>query len=302
MRLHTHDENFTVDIHFLVGGTQTNLTVISAALRACEGALCAFTGHIQVHEAGAVEATGHKVLTLPSADGKITSPQVEKYVSDFYADATHEHMVIPRLVYISQPTELGTLYSKSELYALRDICLRRGLLLYMDGARLGYGLAADPSVTLRDCALCCDAFYIGGTKVGALFGEALVIRDGILRQNFRNIMKQKGAILAKGRLLGLQFAALFGDGLYFRISEHAITLARRIRQACADAGFDFLVDSPTNQQFPILPDNIYAGLSREFVFEFWQKIGADRTAVRICTSWATDPGQVDKLCGMLKSN
>lgn len=283
------------DVHFLVGGTQTNLTFISSVLRPYQGVICADTGHINVHETGSIEACGHKLLTLPHTDGKITAEQVASLNDSHYADPTFEHMVQPGMVYISQPTENGTLYSKAELTALSRVCRERGLTLYMDGARLGYGLASGRNdLTLSDIARLCDAFYIGGTKVGALFGEALVITKDSCKKDFRYMMKQKGAMLAKGRLLGLQFDTLFTDGLYYRISENAASLAEKIRNAFEKKGIELFFDSPTNQQFPVLTKEQYDTLSKEFVFSDWCRKD-DRYVVRFCTSWATDERDVEKL-------
>lgn len=285
-----------IDVHFLVGGTQTNFTLIAAALRPHQGVISADTGHINVHESGAIESTGHKVLATPSLDGKLTAAQVRQICADHYEDSTCEHMVQPKLVYISNPTEVGTIYSREELRMLRDVCREFELLLYMDGARLGYGLCAPGNdLDLPAIAGLCDAFYIGGTKVGALFGEALVICNDGLKKDFRYIIKQKGGMLAKGRLLGLQFTALFEDDLYFAISRHADEMALRIRQACGAKGYEFFVDSVTNQQFPILPDTVLEKLSQDFVWSDWQKIDADRSAIRFCTSWATLPENVQRL-------
>ena len=284
------------DVHFLVGGTQTNTTVISAILRPHQGVVAALTGHINVHETGAIESTGHKVLSLPSKDGKLTSEQVEKYVSACENDCNYEHIVQPGMVYISLPTENGTIYSKKELSELREVCLRHDLALFIDGARLGYGLAADENdLALSDIVSLCDVFYIGGTKIGALFGEAVVISNNAFKKDFRNIIKQRGGMLAKGRLLGIQFIALFTDGLYFRLAEHAVSAATKIKTALAAKGIKFLFDSPTNQIFPIFPDEIYEKLSKKFSFAFWEKMDDRHTAVRICTSWATKDKDVDKL-------
>lgn len=286
----------TADVHFLVGGTQTNTTIIAAILRPHQGAVAAVSGHIAVHESGAIEATGHKVLTLESADGKIRAEQVQALYDAHWQDATHEHMVQPGLVYISQPTENGTLYTKQELTALSRVCRACGLPLMLDGARLGYGLAAPGNdVTLADIAALCDVFYIGGTKVGALMGEAVVITKEELKRDFRYMIKQRGGMLAKGRILGIQFETLFADGLYYEIAEHAVMLALQIREAFAAQGFSFRYDSRTNQQFPILPDALLKKLSEKYVYSFWEKIDDTHTAVRFCTSWATKPAHVAQL-------
>ena len=290
-----------VAVHFLVGGTQTNLTVIDAALRPHQGALCAVSGHIHVHETGAVEATGHKCLTLPSGDGKITAEQVEKAVLSHRADGAFEHIVQPKLVYISNPTELGTLYTLAELTALSEVCRKLGLYLFMDGARLGYGISATGNdVTLADIADLCDVFYIGGTKVGALFGEAVVISNPALKEDFRYLIKQHGGMLAKGRLLGVQFDALMEDGLYFQIAAHADRLADKLRAAFDGLGVTYLVPGVTNQIFPILPDTILEKLAKTYVFCEQERVSDTHRAVRFCTSWATREENVDALIGDLQ--
>ena len=285
-----------IDVHFLVGGTQTNFTFIASALRPHQGVISADTGHINVHETGAIEATGHKVLALPSPNGKLTAVQIQQVCDDHYGDSTNEHMVQPKLVYISNPSEIGTIYSKAELTALHETCCENDLILYMDGARLGYGLCApDNDLDLQTIAELCDAFYIGGTKVGLLFGEALVICNEQLKPDFRYIIKQKGGMLAKGRLLGVQFTALFEGNLYFEMGRHANDLAMLIKQACLKKGYEFFIDSTTNQQFPILPDTVLEKLSEDFVYSDWQKIDDHYSAVRFCTSWATLPENVQQL-------
>ena len=295
-----HCGNRKLDVHFLVGGTQANLTVVDAALRAHQGALCAVSGHINVHETGAVEATGHKVLGLPSADGKITASQVCEYVVAHRADPDAEHTVQPKLVYISNPTELGTLYTLDELTALADTCHDLGLYLFLDGARLGYGLAARGNdVTMADVARLCDVFYIGGTKVGALFGEAVVFSNQALGEDFRYFIKQHGGMLAKGRLLGLQFGVLFENELYYELGAYADRLADQLRETLHRLGCEMLVEGVTNQLFPILPDSVLEELSKEFSFVTMDKIGLDHHAVRFCTSWATKQENVDKLCATL---
>lgn len=281
-------QNEQADIHFLIGGTQTNYTVISACLRPHQGVIAAQSGHINVHETGAVEAKGHKVLALPSMDGKITAGQVEACCQAHWNDADHEHMVQPGMVYISHPTENGTLYSKKELKALYDVCCKYQLPLFLDGARLGYGLMSEESdMTLSDIAAMTDVFYIGGTKVGALFGEAVVISNPMLQRDFRYLIKQNGAMLAKGRLLGIQFDTLFTDNLYMDIAKHADELAMKLREAFVKKGYELLHDSYTNQQFPILPDEDFRELKKKYRFSFWEKTDASHTAVRVCTSWAT---------------
>ena len=284
------------DVHFLVGGTQTNTTVIAAILRPWQGVISAVSGHINCHETGAIESTGHKVITLPTDDGKITAQQVADYVEWHKNDESTEHIVQPGMVYISHPTEAGTLYSKAELTELYDTCRRYGLPLYIDGARLGYGLAAEESdMTLPEFARLCDVFYIGGTKVGALFGEAVVIMNESLKKDFRFIMKQRGGRLAKGRLLGIQFDALFTDDLYFKISRHAIEMAHQIRDIFVSAGYPLLFDSPTNQQYPIMPDAELAEIGKSFGYEYWERVDETHSGVRFCASWATTQENVDAL-------
>lgn len=288
-------------VHFLVGGTQANLTVIDAALRPHQGALCPAGGHINVHETGAVEATGHKVLTVPSDDGKITAAQVRQVVLAHRADSSFEHMVQPKLVYISNPTEYGTLYSLPELTALSETCHELGLYLFLDGARLGYGLAAESyGVTMQDIARLCDVFYIGGTKVGALFGEAVVILNPILKEDFRYLIKQHGGMLAKGRLLGVQFDALMTDNLYFDIAKHAVRLADKIRAAMDELKIPYLVPGITNQIFPILPDKLLEELAKDFCFCEMERVDETHRAVRFCTSWATTEENVEALCNALR--
>ncbi|WP_418445684.1 threonine aldolase family protein [Cloacibacillus evryensis] len=288
------------DVHFLVGGTQANLTVIAAALRPHQGVIAAESGHINVHETGAIEATGHKVITVPGENGKITAGEVRGVCDSHWRDPTHEHIAQPAMVYISNPSEIGTIYTLAELEEISKVCRKCGLPLFMDGARLGYGLACELcDYTLADIAALCDVFYIGGTKVGALFGEAVVITDAALKRDFRYIMKQRGAMLAKGRLLGIQFEALFEDGLYFEISRQATELAMKLRAACTAKGYPFLVDSMTNQQFPILPNSLIERLKVKFAFSLWQPTDAAHTAVRFCTSWATKEEHLDELIAEL---
>lgn len=293
--------NEMVDVHFLVGGTQTNLTVIDFLLRPHQGAIGAESAHIEVHESGSVEATGHKVLTLPSQDGKVTAEQVAACVTAHYTDEAAEHMVQPGMVYISNPTELGTLYSLEELTALSETCKKHGLYLFMDGARLGYGLMAEGyDVTMADIARLCDVFYIGGTKVGALFGEAVVFANPMLARDFRYLIKQHGGMLAKGRLLGIQFCTLLEDGLYFDLAKHANKQADRIRATLDELGYTYLVPGITNQIFPIFPNTVVEALRQDFCFNTQQKIDNDHTAVRFCTSWATEEKNVDALCKKLR--
>jgi threonine aldolase len=286
-------ENNNVDVHFLVGGTQTNMTVISSVLRPHQGVLAPASGHVNVHETGAVEATGHKIIAVEGINGKITASQVEQIHTEHWKDANHEHIVQPGMVYISHPTEKGTIYTKDELTELSLVCRESGLPLFMDGARLGYGLAAENNdLTLPDIVQLCDVFYIGGTKVGALFGEAVVITDDALKKDFRYMMKQRGGMLAKGRLIGIQFETLFNNGLYFEISKHAIEMAMKIRDAFKAKNILFHTESPTNQQFPILSKKQIAALSQKYAFEEWAKIDPAHSAVRFCTSWATQEEDV----------
>lgn len=283
-------------VQFLAGGTQTNLTVISAALRPHQGVLCAKTGHINVHETGAIEACGHKVMALPSKDGKIMASQVVEIYKKHVEDETFEHMVQPKMVYISNPTELGTIYYKKELEELSSVCRRSGLYLFMDGARLGYGLAsAGNDLELADIARLCDVFYIGGTKVGALFGEAVVISNTDIKKDFRYIIKQKGGLFAKGRLLGIQFLTLLKDGLYFDISRHAVIMADRIRVALKEAGYPFFVETPSNQIFVTLQDEKLKELQKDYVFSYYGRANERSSTVRICTSWATKKENADLL-------
>jgi threonine aldolase len=290
------------EIHFFVGGTQTNLTVISAALRPHQGVIAANTGHINVHESGAIEATGHKVLSVSSFDGKLTADQIQNVFDNHFDDEDHEHMVQPKLVYLSNPTEIGTIYSKAELTAISETCRRNDLILYLDGARLGYALCAkDNDLDLPAIARLCDVFYIGGTKTGTLFGEALVICSDKLKTDFRYIIKQKGGMLAKGRLLGLQFVALFEDDLYFDIARHANKMAMLIKEACITKGYRFLTPSTTNQQFPIMPNEVLKKLKKNFEYSFWQKVDDENSAVRFCTSWATNASDVQQLISEIEN-
>ena len=288
-------------VHFLVGGTQTNLTVIAAALRPHQAALGAQTAHINVHETGAIEATGHKVIGLPTKDGKIDADQIRNYVQLHYADSAHEHIPQPKLVYLSNPTELGTIYSLAELKEISEACKNHNLYLFVDGARLGYGLAAKGNdVTLSDLAQLTDVFYIGGTKVGAMFGEAVVISNPSLAEDFRYIMKQHGAMLAKGWLLGLQYEALMEDDLYLKIASHADIMADKIRTTLSELQYPLLVGGVTNQIFPILPDALLDKLQENFTFSEQERIDVTHRAVRFCTSWATTEDAVDALCNELK--
>jgi threonine aldolase len=290
----------SADIHFMVGGTQTNATVISSILRPYQGVISADTGHINVHETGAIEHSGHKVLAVKRENGQLTAQMIENVMAEHLEEDGPEHTVQPGMVYISFSSEVGTVYSLSQLREISATCREYGLPLFIDGARMGYGLASEGcDVTLADIAEMADVFYIGGTKQGALFGEAVVIVNDALKKDFRYCIKQNGGMLAKGRLLGLQFLTLFEDGLYFKLSEHAMTQALRIRDAFKRKGFGFLVQSPSNQQFPILDNATLERLSSDFLFSIWKKVDDDHTAVRFCTSWATKPEAVDALIAAL---
>ena len=289
-------------VHFLVGGTQTNATVIGALLKPHQGVLCAETGHINVHETGAVEHGGHKVLPLPSSDGKITAAQLREAFEGHYHDANHEHMVQPGLVYISFPTELGTIYSREELEEISAVCHDWETPLFIDGARLGYGLESSRSrLLLKDIARLADVFYIGGTKQGTLFGEAVVFPDKTLARDFRYLIKQNGGMLAKGRLLGIQFEALMEGGLYFKLARQADRLADRLSAAFREAGIDLLIEGGTNQVFPILTEEQARKLGEAFGFEYWMRTPDGRDAWRFCTSWATTQEQVDTLIAALQT-
>lgn len=280
-----------VDIHLLMGGTQTNLVALSAFLRPHQAVICADSGHIFVHETGAIEATGHKVFALLSPDGKLTPAQVKQAV-ELHTD---EHMVKPKVVFLSNPTEVGTIYTKKELAAMRGVCDEYGLFLYIDGARLGCALTCrENDMTLRDFAAFPDAFYIGGTKNGAFMGEALVIANDRLKEDFRYLMKQKGALMAKGRFLGIQFCELFSDDLYFSLARHANDTAAVIRSALKENGYSLMTDSPTNQLFPIFPKEVLTRLEDKYLFTPWKELSDGRAAVRIVTSWATPMEQVQK--------
>ncbi len=286
------------DVFFLSGGTQTNAVAIGGLLRPWEGVYAADTGHIGLHEAGAVEFTGHKVMSLPQRQGKIDARQLRARLEGFYADPNHEHMVFPGMVYISHPTEYGTLYSLQELEEISDICKSFNISLFLDGARLAYALAAETDVTLPDLARLCDVFYIGGTKCGALCGEALVFPKGA-PERFLTVIKQRGALMAKGRLIGAQFEALFEDGLYFQTGRSAVALALRLKDELTARGIALLVDSPTNQQFPILDNGLLEKLSEKVKYSFWEPYDERRTVVRLATSWATGPEDVDGLAKIL---
>lgn len=288
------------EVLFLVGGTQTNATVIGSVLNRYEGVLAAQTGHVSCHEAGAIEYTGHKVLTLPAENGKIKAESITDYVETFYGDESHDHMVFPGMVYISFPTEYGTLYSKKELQEIYEVCKKRDLPLFVDGARLGYGLASSENdVTLEELAQLCDVFYIGGTKVGALCGEAVVFTNRRAPKYFVTQIKQHGALLAKGRLLGIQFDTLFTNDLYFKISEHAIHMAEKLKQLFAEKGYRFNLDSPTNQQFIILENEKLQELSGKVDFSVWEKQDEKHTVVRFATSWSTQEADIEYLSTLL---
>lgn len=287
------------EVYFLSGGTQTNATVIAAALKRYEGVIAASTGHINGHEAGAVEYTGHKVLGLPHTDGKLSASSLENFLETFYGDENHEHMVFPGMVYISHPTEYGTLYSCRELSDISNVCRRFQIPLFLDGARLGYGLASPSSdVTLQDIARYTDVFYIGGTKVGALCGEAVVFPKKA-PEHFLTMVKQQGALLAKGRLLGIQFDALFTDNLYLEISKNAIETAEKLKEALREKGYRLLMDSPTNQIFVVLENEKMKALGENVKFSFWEQYDDSHTTVRFATSWATDRKEIDELIRLL---
>ena len=286
---------------FLAGGTQTNATILDSIVSREEGILAVDTSHINVHEAGAVEACGHKVLTLPSHEGKMDPKDLEAWLAAFCGDATHAHMVAPGAVYITQPTEGGTLYTLAELEALSRVCRKAGILLYLDGARLGYGLAAQGSdVTLKDIARLTDAFYIGGTKVGALFGEAVVLCNPSLMKNALTLIKRRGALMAKGGLISLQFETLFTGELYVRLARHAVEAAMRVKEIFVKAGFALYMDSPTNQQFFVLPNEVIDRLQQSVTFELWGPRGEVSTPVRFVTDWATSEEDISSLAEELR--
>lgn len=288
------------DVFFLTGGTQTNATVIDSLLRPYQGVVSAQTGHINVHESGAIEFGGHKVITLPEHNGKIAAEELEQLLSTFWGDSTFEHMVFPGMVYISYPTEVGSLYSKSEFTALSEVCRRYEIPLYVDGARMGYGLMSESAdVTLEDITRYCDAFYIGGTKVGALCGEAVVFPRHGAPKHFVTTMKQHGALLAKGRLLGVQFDTLFTDDLYFEISRNAIRMANCLKEGFRKRGFAFAWESPTNQQFILLENGVLEQLKEQVAFSIWEKPDAEHTVVRFATSWSTQQEDLEQLWHIL---
>lgn len=290
------------DIYFLTGGTQTNQVVIDSLLASYEGVIAADTGHISVHEAGAIEYSGHKVLTIASDQaGKIAATDIAAYLANFYTDGNHSHMVYPGMVYLSYPTEYGFLYSKKELVAIRQVCDQYQIPLFIDGARLGYGLmSAQADLTIEDIAQLSDVFYIGGTKVGALCGEAVVFTKGNTPKHFSTIVKQHGALVAKGRLFGVQFLTLFSDNLYFEISQHAVEMALRLKDQLVQYGLQLYVDSPTNQQFFIVNDEWLSELQRYVKVSFWEKYDQEHTIIRFATSWATTQEQLDELMDILQ--
>lgn len=284
------------DVFFLLGGTETNAVVISTMLNDYEGVIAAKTGHISTHEAGAIEFTGHKILEVKAENGKILPSYLGKYLEDFFLDKNYEHMAIPGMVYISYPTEYGTLYTKNELSAIAKIAHTYHLPLYADGARLGYGLMSHESdLTLPEFANLCDVFYIGGTKVGALCGEAVVFKKGLMPQHFITSVKRRGALLAKGRLLGVQFDTLFTDNLYFVISRHAIDMAEKLKDILKESGIPFFIESPTNQQFVILENAQAKNLSNYLGFSFWEKYDTNHIVARFATSWSTKEEDLLKL-------
>ena len=284
------------EVYFLVGGTQTNAAVISSMLAPYEGVVAAQTGHVSIHEAGAIEYTGHKVLQLPEKDGKIDPADLQEYLQNFEADANHDHMVFPGMVYLSHPTEYGTLYSRKELQAISEICRSYEIPLYLDGARLGYGLAGEKNdLSLSEIAHLCDVFYIGGTKMGAFCGEAVVFTKENAPRHFVTLIKQHGALLAKGWFLGVQFDTLFTDDLYMKISKNAITTAARLKEILKEKGYDFYIDSPTNQIFVEMEDEKLKELEKNVRVSFWEKTDEKHTVVRLATSWATNFEKVEKL-------
>ena len=287
-------------IQFITGGTQTNQIVIDTMLKPFEGVVSAQTGHVNSHEAGAIEYTGHKVIPIPQHEGKIDGTELNDYLETFFSDGNNEHMVFPGMVYISHPTEYGTLYTKNELTKISSVCRKNNIPLFMDGARLGYGIMAKSSdLSLEDIAELCDVFYIGGTKCGALCGEAVVFTKNNMPLHFENLVKKHGALLAKGRLLGVQFDALFTDNLYLEISKNAIDTAETLKKALKEKGYRFLLDSPTNQQFVILENKFMEELKKSVKFNFWEKYDKDHTVVRFATSWSTKMENVEKLINLL---
>lgn len=290
----------TYEVEFLTGGTQTNAVVIASMLKDYEGAVSAVSGHINGHESGAVEYTGHKILPLPAYEGKMKAEDLKELLATFYADPDKDHLVYPGIVYVSHPTEYGTIYSKSELEAIKGVCEEYSIPLFLDGARLGYGLQSLRSdLTLRDIARICDVFYIGGTKVGALCGEAIVFTRKNKPLHFMTSVKKRGALLAKGRLLGVQFDTLFTDNLYFEISKHAILMAEKLKEILAEKGFKFFLDSPTNQQFVIIDNERLRKLQENVCVSVWEKFSDTETVIRFATSWSTTEEDLKKLKALL---
>lgn len=288
------------EVRFTVGGTQTNQLVISTMLKPFEGVISAKTGHINMHESGAIEYTGHKVIELDCKEGKLAADTIDKYVKNFYEDDSHEHMVFPAMTYISLPTEYGTLYSKRELEEIYSVCKKYNMTLFIDGARLGYALASkENDLTLEDISSLCDVFYIGGTKVGAICGEAIVFTHDNCPKHFENQTKQHGALLAKGRLLGVQFDALFTDNLYYEIGKRGIEKAEKLKKLFKEKGYEFFIDSPTNQQFIILGNEKIAELKSKVDFSFWEKYDEARSVVRFATSWSTTDDDLKYLASLL---
>lgn len=287
-------------VTFITGGTQTNQIIIASLLKPFQGVVSTVTGHVNCHEAGAIECTGHKVLSVPSHQGKIDARELKAFVRDFFDDENHEHMVFPGMVYISFPTEYGTIYKKDELERINEVCREFSLPLFIDGARLGYGLASPGcDVSLPELARLCDVFYIGGTKVGALCGEAVVFTKNNEPEHFVNFIKQHGALLAKGRLLGVQFETLFTDGLYLELGKHAVEMAELLKIGLKEKGYEFFLDSPTNQQFIIIENSKLEELKKNAGFSFWEKYDDAHTVIRFATSWATKKEDVEKLLGFL---
>lgn len=285
-----------VDIHFMVGGTPANITVITAALRPYESVICALNGHINYHEAGSIEHTGHKILSLPAKEGKLTAETIKQTASHYYDHGEAEFLTAPKLVFLSSPSEYGTVYSQKELLEIRKVCDQYHMYLYIDGARLGYWLSCSRcDVTLEDLARIADVFYIGGTKCGALFGEALVIVHKDLRDHFRTYMKQSGGILAKGWLLGVQFYTLFKDGLYFKLAKYANKLAAKLKQGFINASIPLYMDSPTNQIFVVITNELAEKLAKNFIYEFDHIVDEEHVCVRFCTSWSSSEDDIDQL-------
>jgi len=288
------------EIAFIVGGTLANAVVISSILRPHEGVVSATTVHVSTHEGGAIELTSHKVITLEQKEGKINADQLNTYLEDFYSDGNHEQAVFPGMVYVSHPTEYGTLYSKKELEDISAVCKKFSIPLYLDGARLGYGLMSSKAdLTLKDIARICDVFYIGGTKVGALCGEAVIFTKNNMPTYFKTLLKQHGALLAKGRLMALQFDILFEDGLYFELGKNAVDMADKLKKLFTDRGYKLFLDSPTNQQFIILENKEMESLQKKVVFSFWEKYDQTHTVVRFATTWSTTREEIDQLAEIL---